>query len=108
MLKKEHIEGQFRCNSIWKNIFLSKYPNWSVDTWTEDVWKLFKDNGYTYEIERYSNNPESSVYCAVKSCDLFYKGEFIIGYGDSHITSCLEQLLIGVICNFEIDFNTLK
>lgn len=108
MLNNEHIENHFICNSIWKDIFVSKYPNWTADTWTDNVWKLFEDNGYTYEIETYSDNPNSKLFGAVKSCDLFYLNEFVIGYGDSRIENCLEQLLINVICNFDIDFNTLK
>lgn len=114
MLNKSHIERHFVINRSWKTLFLKYFPNWTVETWTDDVWSIFEDNGYRYEIERYSDNPESSVYCAVRCVDLFgppteeNEDGFIIGVGDSHISSAVQQMLIRVICNFEVDFNTFK
>lgn len=114
MLEKHHIEEHFIINPVWKNYFLSKFPNWTPETWVENVWSLFETNGYRYEIERYSNNPDSTLYQAIKCVDLFgpdtseCEDGFIVGYGDSHETSALEQMLLNVICNFDVDFNTFK
>lgn len=109
MIKQEHIENHFIINLYWKKYFLSKYPNYSQKTWTEDAWKLFEDNGYTYELERYSNNKTSKLYSAIKCITLIdSNGEDVIGYMDTHINSALEQLLISVICNFDVDFTKFK
>lgn len=109
MIKKEHIEEHFIINPYWKEYFLSKFPNWTTDNWTNDVWSLFKDNGYRYELERYSNNPESGLYSAIKCISLIDSNdEEIIGYGNVTESSALEQLMINVICNFDVDFNTFK
>lgn len=108
-MKQEYIEEHFRTNLSWKEYFLSKYPNYSPKTWTEDAWKLFKDNGYTYSLHRYSDNPESKVYDSIKCITLVdSNGEDVIGYMDTHISQALEQLLITVICNFDVDFTKFK
>lgn len=109
-IKKEHIQTHFVINRTWKALFLKYFPEWTAETWAEDVWSIFENNGYRYEIERYSNNPDSKLYCAVRCVDLFGpdKSEcsdgFVVGYGDSNISSAVEQMLINVICNFDVDF----
>lgn len=114
MLETHHIEAHFTENRAWAKLFKSRFPNWTPATWVEDVWSIFEANGYRYEIERYSNNPESKVYCAVKCVDLFgpitedNDDGFIVGYGDSHDSVALEQMLISVICNFDVDFTKFK
>lgn len=112
MIEREHIENHFITNVAWRELFTSKFPNWTPETWVENAWSIFEDNGYTYEIIRYSNNPKSNLYTAVKEINL-YNGpieddDFIIGLGDVNISSALEQLLICIVCDFEVDVRTLK
>lgn len=115
LLLREHIEQHFILNEHWKNIFLLSFPNWTPETWEKDAWSIFERNNYRYEIERYSENPKSNLYDAVKCISIFDKSletettdGFIIGYGDLTYENSLQQLLIGVICNFEVDIRKFK
>ena len=108
-MEQTYIEEHFLINLPWKEYFLSKYPKYSTKTWTEDVWKLFKNNGYSYNLDRYSNNPKSKLYNAIKSIALIDPcGKEVICYLNTNINSALEQLLITVICNFDVDFTKFK
>lgn len=115
MIKKEHIENHFICNPYWKELFLKEFPTWTPETWTEKAWSIFERNGYTYDVKKYSDNPESKLYNAVKYIDLYdtklkddVNDGFIIGYGGIRYENCLEQLLISVICDFKVDFTKFK
>lgn len=110
MLLREHIEEHFILNRTWKEIFLKSFPNWTPETWTEDAWSIFERNNFRYEIERYSENPDSNLYNAVKCISIYDKSlenettdGFIIGYSGVTYKSAVEQLLISVICNYEVD-----
>ena len=109
-MKQEYIEEHFVINKQWKDYFLSKYPNYSSPgSWTQDVWQLFEDNGYSYKFERYSNDVDSKLYKAVKYISLIdSSGKEVISYMDTTINSALEQLLITTICNFDVDFTKFK
>jgi hypothetical protein len=54
------------------------------------------------------------LYTAVKCIDLYgpiteeNDDGFVIGLGDVNISSAIQQLLIMVICDFLVDFNTFK
>jgi len=108
MLTQEHIDNQFIENRSWQKYFLSKHPIYEPKYYIELAWNLFVKNGYSYELERFSNNPESKVYTAIKSIDLYHRAEFIVGYTMVNEFQALEQLLIMVICEHEVDFNKFK
>jgi len=107
-LNQDHIDQHFRENRVWKELFLKYYSVYTPANYIELAWKIFEKNGYRYEIERYSNNPDSKVYQAVKQIELYHKNVFIVDRCQVHIDSALEQLLIMVICDFEVDFNLFK
>lgn len=107
-MKLEWIENHFIENPLWKSLYLSKYKEIDPNRYIENSWKILESNGYSYTIERYSNNPESKLYNAVKEITLYENNEFVIGYGDLTYSSALEQMLIRVICNFEINFKEIK
>jgi len=108
LLTQDNINTHFRTNRSWKALFERHYPAYTPKTYVENAWKIFEDNGYRYEMERYSNRPESRVYHAVKSIDLFKGDEFIVGRGDVYDGWALEQLIIMVVCDHEVDFETFK
>lgn len=107
-LTQDHVDEHFRTNRIWKILFDKHHQEYTPKNYVEKSWNIFEKNGYTYVIERYSDNPSSNVYQAVKEISLYHKDEFIVGRCQVHIDSALEQLLIMVICDFEVDFNTFK
>jgi hypothetical protein len=51
LIKKEHIEQHFIINRDWKALFISKFPNWTNETWERDVLSIFEANGYRYDIQ---------------------------------------------------------
>lgn len=100
-MKREWIENHFIENFAWKNYFLKHFPNYNPETWVEDVWSLFERNGYHYHIEMYKRIN------AVKYITLFTPSEDDIAcMCDLATSSALQQLLIHVICDHVIDFNT--
>ncbi len=116
---EEHIKNQFISNPYWKEVFISKFPNWTPSDWTENAWSIFEENGYTYKLERCSERPESKWYNAVKDITLYGPfNEEIIGMRHLTTGSALEQLLLSVILLllslllvllfFEVDFTTFK
>jgi len=110
-MEKTYIENHFLINPFWKTYFLSKFPKWTVEKYIKNAWSLFESNGYRYEINRYSDNPDSNLYNAVKYIDLFSDDtdkSFIVGRGDVTYDSAVEQLLIMVICDYHVDFKTFK
>lgn len=108
-LTSDNIEEQFRINRSWRALFNNHYQAINPDTYITDAWKLFVANGYSYQITRYSDNPSSALYVAIKDISLHdRKGEEIVARGDVHFDSALEQLMIMVICEFEVDFTKFK
>lgn len=102
-MKNEYIETHFVENPSWKKYFLSKFPDWTAETWKENVCKLFVENGYTCEILKYKHVN------AVKYATLYDpKGEDIAQMRDLATSDAVEQLLIHVICDHIVDFNTFK
>jgi hypothetical protein len=108
MLTRSNISNHFATNRDWKELFEKNYPKINPETYVEDAWKLFERNGYTTEMDRYSNNPKSRVYTALKSIDLLHNGEFITGREQVNEYNALEQLLIMIITDFDVDFTTFK
>lgn len=104
----ENIEYHFLENRVWETYFKSKYPEFTCKDYIQKAWKLFEENGYSVEVERYSNRPESKHYSTIKSIDLYKGDEFIVGRVQVNETYALEQLLIMVITDFEVDFKEFK
>lgn len=107
-LTDENIGYHFLENRAWEKYFKSKYSEFTCKDYIQKAWKLFEDNGYRVEVERFSNRPESKVYSAIKSIDLFKDEEFIVGRAMVNESQALTQLLIMVICDFEVDFREFK
>jgi hypothetical protein len=107
-LTQDNIDNHFRTNRAWKALFEKYYKEYTPETYIKLAWDIFEKNGYRYEIERYSNRPESRMYHAVKCIDLFHGEEFIIGRGDVYDEWAVEALVIMVICDFEVDFSTFN
>lgn len=95
-----HIEAHFIENPSWKKYFLKHFPDYSADTWEQDVWSLFERNGYHYHIEMYKRIN------AVKYITLFTPSEDDIAQMRDIATSdALQQFLIHIICDHVVDFN---
>ena len=107
-LTQDNIDTHFRINRDWKALFNRYYSTCTPADYVEKAWKIFEANGYTYEIKRYSDRPTSRLYMAVKEMILNLDGEEVVCYGDLPYSYALEQLLIGVICDFDVDFKTFK
>lgn len=103
-----NIDNHFISNRSWRALFERHYKVYTPEDYIDKSWKLFQDNGYAVEFERYSNNPNSKVYTALKSIDMSHNGEFVVGRVQVNEYDALEQLLIMVICDHEVDFNTFK
>jgi len=107
-MTQDNIDTHFRINPSWERYFHTKEFSYTPENYIEKAWALFVNNGYRYELERFSNNPNSKVYTAIKCIDLYHNDEFIVGRERVNESQALEQLLIMVICDFEVDFNTFK
>lgn len=104
-LTYEHISRHFSINHTWRDLFELHHTTFDIRDYVYLAWKIFESNGFTFDIIRYSNNPNSSVYSAVKSINLYNKnGEWVAGYFDVSYSHCMEQLLINVITTYRMDF----
>jgi len=98
-----YIENHFLENKHWKKYFIANFPEYSTDTWVQDVWSLFERNGYRYEIEMYRGIN------AVKYITLFDPtGYDVAQMRDLATSDALQQFLIHIICDHIVDFNTFK
>ena len=98
-----HIENHFFENRHWKKYFIANFPEYSADTWEQDVWSLLERNGYRYEIEMYRGIN------AVKYITLYDPtGDDIAQMRDIATSDALQQFLIHIICDHIVDFNTFK
>jgi len=107
-MTQTNIDNHFLGNRSWRALFERHYKSYTPEDYIAKAWKLFEDNGYTTELERYSDRPESKVYTAIKCIDLLHDGELIVGRMNVHESQALTQLLLMVICDHEVDFNTFK
>lgn len=125
MLTQENIDNHFLANRVWKEIFLSKYPNYTPETYIQNAWELFQQNGYYIEFERLSKDPENKkgLYNVVRAnlynkalinTNVDYDEEeynldgFVVGTDWIQERDHIQQLVIWCICDFEIDVTTLK
>lgn len=105
-LTEENIRNHFLTNPEWKRVFTEHYPDWSPDTYVRDAKALFEVNGYRFEEDRMSKRPDSKFRCVV-TIDLYHGDDFVFGL-QGHELSVLEQLLIIVICEYEVDISKFK
>lgn len=108
LLTDENINYHFLENKNWEIYFKSKYSEFTKEDYIQKAWKLFEENGYRVDVERFSNRSESKHYSALKAIDLYKGDEFIVGRGMVNERQALEQLLIMVITDFEVDFRDFK
>lgn len=102
-MKIEYIKNHFISNQNWRNLFLSKFPNFNPEEYVKDAWSIFNENGYTYKIDMYKTMN------AVKYITLFDKdGNDIFQMRDLATSNALEQFLINIICDHIVDFNEFK
>lgn len=112
MLQKKHIENHFVFHRDWEEIFMLHFPSWhknkniNPSTYTTLAWKIFESNGFSFTFERYSDNPNSSLYIGVREATLWKDNEEFITVGDLNANTALEQILIYAI--ERIDFNTFS
>jgi hypothetical protein len=111
-----YIKNHFLINPSWEALFISSFPNWEPENWQENAWSIFERNGFITTLKRYSKNPKSKLYTAIKYIDLFdttlvhseCEDGFIIGRMNVTEKSALSQLMIIVICDFHVDFRKFK
>jgi len=104
MLNEEHIKNHFILNPSWEKLYKSKFNDTDPKLWTDRVKTILEDMGYTFIIERYSDNPKSKMYNSVYCISINKDGEELYGRGDVSYKSCHEQLFIDVICEHIVDF----
>ena len=109
-LDKDHINRHFAVNNTWKDIWIKYYgeDEWlNPDTvyYAKKAWKILEDCGFTYIIERYSDNPKSNVYQAVKELTIFEKNNICnrIEVFDKSYTNCIEQGIIKLVGEYRVD-----
>lgn len=107
-LTSDMIRQHFIVNQTWRDIFELHYPNCSetdVDAseYVKRAWKIFESNGFTYTMTRYSDNPKSTVYTAVRSIELYKGEEEICNRANVPASTAVEQLLIEAITGYRID-----
>lgn len=107
-IEQKYIDNHFISNRSWKNYFLSKHPDYTEENYLILSWNLLKENGYNYDYERFSKNPDSKMWCAIKEINLNHYNEFIYGLGHLHETAAISNLMITAICDYEIDVTKLK
>lgn len=109
MFTAENIEYQFLEHRDWKALYTKYYPGEvDLEKYVENSWEIFRKNGYTIDYVRYSNNPNSKVYTAIKEVSLMKDGEEVVAYGDYNYFQMREQFLVNIISGFDVDFKTFN
>ncbi len=103
-LTSEHISRHFAINKTWEELFKLHHESFCLSDYVYHAWKIFESNGFTFDIKRYSNNPRSSVYSAVKEINLYKNGVWVAGRYDLNYSNCVEQFLIELITKDRMDF----
>lgn len=102
-LNEEHIKYHFILNPNWGKLYETKFPNAKCEDYFKNFYKLLIDNGYSFSGIKYKK------FLAYKEVSCFNpKGEEIICYGDLSVSGAYGQLMIGLICDWLIDFKTLN
>ncbi len=109
-LDESHISRLFAVNGTWADIWIKYYgkdSRWKPDTkmYVKMAWKILEDCGFSYQIVRYSDNPKSNVYEAVKEVAIFEKNNICNGVEvfDKAYSNCVEQAIVKLVSEYRVD-----
>lgn len=105
-IKESHIKNHFITNPEWERVFLKYYPNWNPEAYEANAKDVFEKNGFSFNIKRRSQNPNSQFYHVVEV--ELYEGEEWLFAIEMHDSYCIQQTIIDIICNYEVDISKFK
>lgn len=104
-ITEENIKNHFITNPVWKSLFIKYFHKWNYKTYWKDCMTIFEKNGYSFKTIKPYNSERTHM---IREVEIYKGKEFVMSMQSFDERDATEQLLIDIICHYEIDFSKFK